>query len=293
MSSLSRILVTGGTGQQGGAVAKALKTRGFEVRCLTRSPKSPAALDLTSMAIEVVEGDMGDPVSLERAMQGIDAVYGMGNTWESGPQAEIQHGRNLIDAAKRSEARHFVFGSAAHANKRTGLPHLDSKAIVEAYLEDSGVPFTVLAPVAFMENILRFGLGSLSSGTLAFNLPNKPIQQVALADLASLVVEVFLNPSRFLNQRLDVASAVVSGSQMAATLTATLGRTISYFPIPRETIVAIAGEEAGNIVDWFDEHWNNPEFLVDIYGLHRAFPKIAWHSFDQWARDQDWRKFHV
>ena len=83
------VLVTGATGQQGGPVARTLKSRGHQVLGLTRNPDSPSARELKELGIGVVAGDFNDPPSLVTAAQGVDAVYVMATPFEGGTEAKI------------------------------------------------------------------------------------------------------------------------------------------------------------------------------------------------------------
>ncbi len=78
------ILVTGATGQQGGAVAQRLLDRGWRVRALTRDVSAPAARALATAGAEVVEGDFDDRPSLDRAMEGVYGAFGVVNFWLPG-----------------------------------------------------------------------------------------------------------------------------------------------------------------------------------------------------------------
>src|SRR3954462_11907240 len=145
------ILVTGATGHQGGAVLAHLGERGFSCRALTRDPAKPEARTALRPGVEVAKGDMEDPASLVRAMDGVHGVYGVQTPFESGVEGETRQGANLIDAAKRSRISHFVYSSVASADQRTGVPHFDSKFQIEERLRGTGMHFTIVRPVFFME----------------------------------------------------------------------------------------------------------------------------------------------
>src|SRR6266446_8404616 len=139
-------LVTGATGKQGGAVVEALLTRGHQVRALTRNATSPAANRLREQGVEIAVGDFTDHDSLVRAIRGADAVYAMSTPYEQGAEKEIAQGMTITDAAKASGVAHFIY---------TGISHFDGKYAVEKHLQASGVPYTIVAPVFFMENLLQ------------------------------------------------------------------------------------------------------------------------------------------
>ncbi len=115
---------------------------------------------------------------------------------EGGTQGETRQGISAADAAKAAGA-HLVFTSAGSANRRTGIPHFDSKYEVEEHIAKIGVRATVLAPVYFMEN-LHFGKEQLAKGVYATPLPpTRQLAQVAVADIGAVTVRLLEDPGRF------------------------------------------------------------------------------------------------
>jgi uncharacterized protein YbjT (DUF2867 family) len=122
------VLVTGATGQQGGAVARhLLKRPGFVVRALTRDSAKPAARTLAQSGAEIMRGDLNDPASIRRAMEGAYGVFSVQNFMETGFEGEVRQGKALADAAKAAGVQHFVYTSVVSADRHTGLPHFESK----------------------------------------------------------------------------------------------------------------------------------------------------------------------
>ncbi len=177
------ILVAGATGNQGGAVARSLLDRGFRVRGLTRNPHKPDAQALTEQGAEVVQGDMEDRSAMDRVLEGAYGVFSVQNFWEAGYDREVQQGKTVADAAKAASVEHLVYSSAGSAHRQTGIPSFDSKWEVEEHVRQTGLPYTILRPVWFMQNWEGMREHILG-GTLAQPLdPDKPFQQVAVADL--------------------------------------------------------------------------------------------------------------
>src|SRR5882757_11000804 len=100
MSQSKLVLVTGATGNQGGAVVEALLTRGHQVRAMTRNPASPAAIRLRGQGVEIAVGDFTDHDSLVRAARGADAVYAMSTPMEQGADKETVQGITVTNAAR-------------------------------------------------------------------------------------------------------------------------------------------------------------------------------------------------
>src|SRR5712692_5250690 len=118
------ILVTGATGHQGGAVAHELLDKKHRVAVLTRKPDSPVAQVLAKRGATVVKGDFDDPTSLERALDGAWGVFAVQNTWEAGVEQEEGQATSLAELAKRRGVQHFVYTSAASAQRAAAHPHL-------------------------------------------------------------------------------------------------------------------------------------------------------------------------
>jgi uncharacterized protein YbjT (DUF2867 family) len=278
------VLVTGATGNQGGAVARRLLRRGHRVRALSRSRDSPAARELERLGAEVWTGDFDDPDSLERAAAGVDAVFAM-VPYETGAGVEVRRTSNLFAAAKSASVGHLVYSSAAGADRQTGIPVYETNAELERRLASIDVPYTIVAPVAFMENaFLPWVLPGLQQGTLALALPkSRPLQQVALADLASFVALAIEERERFLGRRIDLASDEVTGTEQAKILSEASGREIGYVELPLEQVRSFS-EEVALLWEWADEVGHN----VDLEGLRRDYPEVGWHTFAGWAAAQDW-----
>src|SRR5258708_18479219 len=192
MSKSKLVLVTGATGKQGGAVVEVLLTRGHQVRALTRNAASPAANRLRQQGVEIAVDDFADHGSLVRAARGADAVYAMSTPYEQGPEKEIAQGMTVTDAAKAAGVAQFIYSSVASANRATGISHFDGKYAVEKHLQASGVPYTVVAPVFFMENLLQpWMLSGVRQGKVAMALPSsRSLQQIAVADIGAFVAAV-------------------------------------------------------------------------------------------------------
>jgi uncharacterized protein YbjT (DUF2867 family) len=95
MTNDRTILITGVTGQQGGAVAQALQGEGFHLRGLTRKPDSERAAALARQGVDIVKGDLDDEATLRRALAGAWGVFGVQNTGEAGVEREEAQGKGI------------------------------------------------------------------------------------------------------------------------------------------------------------------------------------------------------
>ena len=120
MASDRTILITGVTGNQGGAVAEALRGTGFNLRGLTRKPDSERAAALARVGVDVVKGDLDDEATLRRALASAWGVFSVQNTLEAGVEREEAQGKRLATLAREAGVEHFVYTSVGSAQKRTG-----------------------------------------------------------------------------------------------------------------------------------------------------------------------------
>jgi uncharacterized protein YbjT (DUF2867 family) len=279
------VLVAGATGQQGGAVARALLSKGHRVRALTRRPDGEAAVRLASAGAEVVAGDLGDAASVLKAAANVDTMFLMGNSYEGGTEEETRQGIVAADAAKAAGVGHLIYSSVADADRSTGIPHFESKYLVEKHIAGLGMPYTISAPAGFMENVVApWTIDGLRRGVHAFALPpGRVLQLVAVADIGAFVAALAERRERVFGKRFDIAGDELSGEEQARILSQAIGRPIGYQEIP----IAAArqqSEDAALMFEWFDR----VGYDADIAALRRDFPEVGWHSFADWARSFDW-----
>lgn len=285
MSDQRTVLVTGATGQQGGAAVAALLGRGHKVVGLTRNPGSQSAMGLADRGVSVVAGDFTDPDSLLRAATGVDTVYAMTTPFEAGIDAEIQQGLALANAAKAAGVGHFILGSVASADRDTGIPHFDSKYQVEKHLASLGLPHSIVAPVYFMDNLLApFSLPALREGKLAMALPGeRRLQQVAVSNIGDFAAALAERREAVFGQRYDIAGADLTGSEAAAVLTRVSGHEIRYEGFPADYLRQDS-EDLALMFEWFDR----VGYSADIEALRRDFPEVPWLTYEAWTSKQDW-----
>jgi uncharacterized protein YbjT (DUF2867 family) len=276
------VVVTGATGNQGGAVVKSLLERGHAVRAVTRNTDSAKARDLANAGVTLVRASLEDTAALTKALEGATSFFAMTTPFGGGTQAETKQGISAADAAKVAGV-HLVFTSVGSANRQTGVPHFDSKYEVEKHVAKIGVRATILAPVYFMDN-LHFGKEQLAKGIYAAPLPpTRRLAQVAIADIGAVAVRLLEDPGRFAGKRFDLASDELTGNDVVTTLSRITGRPFSYFQVPPDVIRQRMGEDGAKMYEWFDR----VGFTVDRAALRREFPDVAFHDFESWAKAQD------
>lgn len=112
---------------------------------MVRRPGEPSVQRLTERGVEVMVGSLDDRAALGAAMKGAAAAFVLTTPFEAGVDAEVAQGRAIVAAADDARVPHLVFSSVAGADQHTGVPHFDSKAIIEKDLAASGLPYTITA----------------------------------------------------------------------------------------------------------------------------------------------------
>ena len=276
------VVVTGSTGKQGGTVARGLLDRGHKVRAVTRDPNSSQAKLLANAGAALVVASLEDTAAITKALEGATSLFAM-TTPFGGTALETRQGVVAADAAKTAGV-HLVFTSVGNADRQTGIPHFDSKYEVEKHIAKIGVRATILAPVAFMEN-LYFIKEQLAKGIYAAALPpTRALAQVAVADIGAVAVRVLEDAGRFTGKRFDLAGDELTGNDAMAILSRVTGRNFTYYQVPLDVVRQRMGEDAVKMYEWFDR----VGFTVDRAALRREFPDVAFHDFESWAKTQDW-----
>jgi uncharacterized protein YbjT (DUF2867 family) len=237
------IVVCGATGRQGGAVARHLVAEGWTVRGVTRTADSPKARRLAADGVDVVEADMGDRASLDRALAGAYGVYSVQNPMLSGFAAEVAQGRNVADAAKAAGVRHVVYGSAG-IGERTGIPSWDTKVAVTEHMRALDLPLTVLRPEAFME--LMTDKAYYPQVAVWHVMPklmgeDRVVPWLAVDDVGAIAARAFADPARFIGADLPLAGDLKTIAECRSLWTEVRGRRPRSFPMPTGLFERIAG----------------------------------------------------
>src|ERR1700756_1830435 len=278
MTTNRTILITGVTGNQGGAVAQALQGAGFHLRGLTRKPDNERAAALARHSVDIIKGDLDDEATLCRALAGAWGVFGVQNAGEAGVEREEAQGKRLATLAREAGIEHYVYTSVGSAHKQTGIPHFDNKWRIEETVRGLRFPsHVILRPVFFMENLLA--PYSLQGPTLAWALgPGTKLQMIAVDDIGWVGARA-VPDARPLNRReIDLAGDVRTLPEAAEILTQTLGRPIAFAQTPIEQVRQYSKDMA-TMLQWFDR----VGYSVDIAGLEREFGRPL-TKLPEWAR---------
>jgi len=289
------ILVAGATGAQGGATTRALLAHGRAVRALVRSPDAPAARALGEAGAELVCGDLDDAASLAQAMRGVAGVFSVQVPDIKGDDSERRHGFALVQAARAAGVPQFVHTSVSGTAQRTSFPRWDSGhwnrkywndkwEIEEAVRRAGFTTWTVLRPAFMMDNFVPpksgFMFPHLKHGELATALhPATKMQLIAADDIGAFACAAFMAPCDFAGQEIDLAGDALTMQEVAAVLSATLGRGVASLSLTPAQALA-RGMSAG----WVrSQEWSNEVgYQADIAALaHWGVPLT---QFAAWAR---------
>ena len=282
------VLVSGATGRQGGGVVRHMLAKGWKLRALTRDPSSHAAQELARNGVEVMQGDLEDPVSLSRAAQGVYGVYSVQDYWAVGAKREVQQGKNLADAAKKARVQHFVYSSVGGAERNSGIPHWESKWEVEKYIRSLALPATVIRPAAFMET---YYIDQVEIGILKGKLSDpirgeKPYQTIATDDIGAFVALAFDRPAQFIGKELEIAGSELTNPEAAKVFSRVLGKPVKFQKLPLLLVRLVLGAEFYTMFRWFNE----AGFRADIPALRRAYPEVHLYTLEEWLRNEGWHK---
>jgi uncharacterized protein YbjT (DUF2867 family) len=280
MSSDRTILITGVTGKQGGAVARALHGTSFRLRGMTRKPQSEHAVALARQGVEIVTGDFDDEASLRRALAGAWGVFGVQNTWEAGVEREEAQGKRLATLARQAGVQHYVYTSVGSAHKHTGIPHFENKWRIEGIVRSLGFPsHVILRPVFFMDNLLA--AYSLNGDTLAWAMnPETKLQMIATDDIGWFGARAFTDAAALNRREIDLAGDVRTLPEAAAILARELERPITFMQTPIEQVRQYS-EDTALMLEWFER----VGYSADIAGLEREFGRRL-TRLDEWVRGQ-------
>ena len=267
------VLVFGTTGTQGGAVARALLDREIPVRALVRHPGSERAQTLAGLGAELITGDLDDEWSLARALAAVPVAYAITTPFEDGVDAEVRQGDTIIRAARQAGLPWLILASVAAAD-RAMVPHFHSKARIEARLSETSIPWTIVAPSYFFENVLG-SEAARGEGDLALPLPlDTPLHQVALQDLGALVAAILRRREEHLSKRVEVAADAPTPESMAAALG------VGAVQAPLEPL----RERSPDLAAMY-EFLAGPGYAIDVSAVRAAYPEVDWHSFVQWVAE--------
>jgi uncharacterized protein YbjT (DUF2867 family) len=281
--SKDKILVTGATGRQGGAVARHLLKNGYKVSVMTRNPERAGIFK--SLGAEIIQGDYDDPESLKRALDGKWGVYAIQNSWEAGVEREEEQGKRFAELARKKGVAHFVYSSVGSADRNTGIPHFESKWHIEQTVRSLKFPsYAILRPVAFMDIFTSpwFLPGILEGKLLIGVKPTTRVQMIAVDDIGRFGLLAFEQHEKMNGVALDIAGDEHTMPEAAEIIGRAMGRPIRYVQMPIEEVRKMSEDSALNL-EWFDR----VGFNVNIPALSQKYG-VRLTTLPEWAGQVNW-----
>lgn len=248
-----QVLIFGATGNIGGATARELLKRGWHVRAVTRTPESDKAEALARLGAEVVQGDMESRASLEVVFNSMPRVLSVQNWVKNGIEGEIRQGKLVADVARSAGVEHLVYASAGTGERGSGIPHFENKIVVEDYMRQLGLPFTIVRPTPFMELLSEkefypaLGTWGVEPKVVGWDTP---IPWVAVHDLGLAISNVFEDPKTWIGRDISLCSDVKTLAESQAIFTAIDGKKPLRIPIPIWMFGKMAGDEFVHMWRW-------------------------------------------
>jgi uncharacterized protein YbjT (DUF2867 family) len=295
------VLVTGATGRQGGATARALLAAGLPVRALVRDPATDRAKAVEALGAELVTGDLHDRDSVIRAAEGVRAVFSVQMPAVTAEgfdfEGEVAQGTNLVEGAKAAGVQQFVHTSVTGAGQHTAVPGwaegrwasmeptLGAKTAIQDRVRAAGFPhWTLLKPGFFMENFLPsmaflFPRG-IEGGLVSVLNPETRLSLVAVDDIGRAAAAAITTPERFGGVELELASDYLSMTEIAEALSRALGTELSAPDMTEEEALAAGMPAMGATHEWLNVAGQpgRPQYARDL-GLPLT-------SFEEWTRQR-------
>ncbi|KAL8885263.1 MAG: hypothetical protein Q9215_006859 [Flavoplaca cf. flavocitrina] len=294
------LLITGATGKQGRACIESLLSSpspsSFKILALTRNASSPSATRLAQRApqIQLIQGDLNDcPRIFDSISQPVHGVFGM--TTPMGGKEEEQ-GKALVDASVEAGVKQFVFTSVERGGQEkswenpTKVPHFLTKHNIEQHMLEKikaatatgadPMRWTILRPVAFMDNLQPGLLGKLFASAWKVTLPpsqNRKIQLIATEDVGWFAAQAFLKPEEYADRAISLAGDEISYAEADEVFRSKLGYNMPLTLGPLARFGLWASRDLGTMFDFFREEG----FGVDVDGLRRMNPGMM--RFAEWV----------
>lgn len=300
------IAVVGATGAQGGGLVRAIVAdpeHEFTARGITRDPDSEKAGALRELGVELVQADLDDRASLERAFAGAHGAFCVTNFWEHfSADKEIEQAGNQAAAAKAAGVEHVIWSSLEDTRRfvtddrmptlqeKYKVPHFDAKEVAESAFRDAGVPTTVLRTAFYWENFLYFGLGPKrgSDGVLAVTYPlgTSRMPSMAAADIGKIALGIFKRGDEYIGKVVSVAGEHLSGADLAEKLSRALGEEVRYVDVDPDAYRSFgfpAADELGNMFQFKRDFEDAYVGARDLEVARSLDPELQ--DFDTWLAE--------
>src|SRR6266404_5644647 len=285
------IAVVGATGQQGGAVVRALQAdKQFKVRALTRNPAKHSEL-----ADEVIQADLNRPETLTSAFEGARGVFLVTNLWEEGTD-EVEQATAAVRAAKDAGVKHFVWSTLPDVEAISGgkfhVPHFTDKAKVDRIVKEAGFAnhTFVIAPFYYQNLIGVLAAQKQADGSLGWTLPLDPtvrsIHMGDIAELGAIVAGAFAHPDQAGHgEYLPLVGDFMSFNEIVDVLNRQ-GHNFSFTQVPADVFATLfpGAAEIAAMFSYFQAHTYLGSDSSDRIALANRIAGQQPTKFSTWAR---------
>lgn len=224
----NRILVTGGAGNIGAEIVKRLSARKADFAVMTHASGGAPA------GVEETRGDFLDPASLRRAFEGVDTLFLLFPLVPEMPRMAA----NAIEAAKAAGVRHILRSSGAGADAASPAAIAKVHGEIDDLVRNSGIPFTLLLPTSFMQNLVNFYGDAIRNGALYAPRGDGATAVIDVRDIADVAVEVLTHPAAHAGQSYTLTGPEnLTDAQMVSAIAREIGRDVRYVDVPEAAAV--------------------------------------------------------
>jgi uncharacterized protein YbjT (DUF2867 family) len=235
-----KVLVTGGTGRVGSEVIKELVKRGVSVRALVRKQEASTKMP---EGVEVIQGDLLDPISVRKALDGVDKLYLLNAVVPD----ELTQGLIAYDLAKKLKLKQIVYHSVFKVKEFKDVPHFAAKLTIESALHEFDLPFTIIRPNYFYQNDVSLKDALTKDGMYPMPLGTPGVSAVDTRDIAEAAA-IALTSDGHLGKTYNLnGPEVLSGKKIASIWSGLLGKEIRY---PGENLDAFEEQMRQSAPSW-------------------------------------------
>ncbi len=305
MSEKKIITVFGATGAQGSGLVHAILNDpegGFAVRAVTRDPSSEKARALAAAGAEVVQGDIDNPQSVRKALDGAYGAYFVTFFWDHySAEKEYEQVHNYAQAAKEAGIQHAIWSTLEDTRKWVPLdddrmptlggkykvPHFDGKGAADQHFVKAGVPTTFLIASFYWENLVYFGAGPKRGEDgklyLTFPMGDKKLACIASDDIGKCAYGIFKKGKELTGKTIGIAGEHLTISDMATSLSKAIGEEVVYNEVSPDTYRSFGfpgADDLGNMFQFYRDFEKDGLAIRDI-GVSRSLnPELQ--TFDTW-----------
>jgi uncharacterized protein YbjT (DUF2867 family) len=216
-----KVLVTGGTGKVGSEVIKELVQRDVSVRALVRKQEASTKMP---KGVEIIQGDLLDPISVRKALDGVDKLYLLNAVVPD----ELTQGLIAYDLAKKLKLKQIVYHSVFKVEDFKDVPHFASKLTIESALHEFNLPFTIIRPNYFYQNDVSLKDVLMKAGMYPMPIGTPGVSAVDTRDIAEAAA-IALTRDGHLGKTYNLnGPEVLSGEKIASIWSELLGKEIRY-----------------------------------------------------------------